>query len=272
MPADDRSHTDACAIQKPPTVLFQHIKMSNQLPAYQVLPGSYTDDPNDAYKNTVPVASCELKVRQMFIRKVYSLLLVQIFATVLVGSFINFNAAVKAWCVNNTWAMIIAFIGTIGFLLGAFFKSRSYPINLMFLAGFTFCEAFTLGLACAFVESNVVIQALLLTLVIFIGLTAFAFQTKYDFTSYQGVLGMGLWALIAFGFVFMFFPARSSGVELVYSGVGALIFSAYIVVDTQIIMKKFSVEDEIIATITLYLDVINLFLYILRFLNLRNDN
>ena len=70
----------------------------------------------------------------------------------------------------------------------------------------------------------------------------------------------------------MFFPARSSGVELVYSGVGALIFSAYIVVDTQIIMKKFSVEDEIIATITLYLDVINLFLYILRFLNLRNDN
>lgn len=242
------------------------------LPAYEAVPNSFTDDPDDSYKNTMMVASCDLQVRQMFIRKVYSLLLVQIASTVLVGSVFQFSGPIKEWCVNNGWVMFLFFLGSIGFLTGAFVKARSYPINLVFLAGFTFCEAFTVGLGCAFGESTVVIQALILTLVIFVGLTAFAFQTKYDFTSYQGILGMGLWTLIAFGFVFMFIPVPSSAGQLVYSGLGALIFSAYIVVDTQLIMQKFSVEDEILATITLYLDILNLFWYTLSILNLREDN
>lgn len=208
----------------------------------------------------------------MFIRKVYSLLLVQIVGSVLVGAVINFNPSVQAWCVNNLWFSILCMISTFVFLFAAYFKSRSYPINLIFLAAFTFCEAFTVGLSCAFIESNAVIQALVLTLVIFVGLTAFAFQTKYDFTSYQGVLGIGLWVLISMGFVFMFFPTQTSGLHMVYSGLGALIFCCYIVVDTQLIMQKFSVEDEIMATITLYLDILNLFWFILSLLENRNDN
>lgn len=242
------------------------------LPAYESVPNTFTDDPDDNYKNTVMVASCDLQVRQMFIRKVYSLLLVQIAATVLVGSVIHFSAPIKEWCINHGWVMFLFFVGTFGFLIGAMVKARSYPINLVFLAGFTFCEAFTVGLGCAFVESTVLVQALVLTLVIFVGLTAFAFQTKYDFTSYQGILGMGLWTLIAFGFVFMFFPVRSTGLQLLFSGLGALIFSAYVVVDTQLIMQKFSVEDEILATITLYLDILNLFWYIVAILSLSEDN
>ena len=49
-----------------------------------------------------------------------------------------------------------------------------------------------------------------------------------------------------------------------------MLFSAFIVVDTQKILKKVSTDEYILCAIDLYLDIINLFLYILRMLNERN--
>lgn len=68
-----------------------------------------------------------------------------------------------------------------------------------------------------------------------------------------------------------FFP-HSSGIELGYGIVSALIFSGYILVDTQLVMRHYQVEEEIAAAISLYLDVINLFLSILRILNSQQNN
>lgn len=77
--------------------------------------------------------------------------------------------------------------------------------------------------------------------------------------------------LILFGFMSMFIP-HSSTVELGYGVISALIFSGYILVDTQMIMRHYHVEEEIAAAISLYLDIINLFLAILRILNSQNNN
>ncbi|ABN67862.1 predicted protein [Scheffersomyces stipitis CBS 6054] len=229
------------------------------------------DNIPDDFKYSVDVASCELPIRQLFIRKVYSLLAIQILGTVLVGFIIRSSPSIKEWCFSNMWLFAITMIGSIGFLVATHFKARSYPTNLFLLGGFTLCEAYLIGLCCAFVESDILIQALLLTFFIFIGLTLFAFQTKYDFTSWQGIVGMGLWALIGWGLVMIFFPGHSKTIELIYSGLGALIFSVYIIIDTQQIMKTAHLDDEIVSTIQLYLDVVNLFLFILRILNNRND-
>lgn len=68
-----------------------------------------------------------------------------------------------------------------------------------------------------------------------------------------------------------FFPTPKK-IELVYGVVGALIFSGYILVDTQLVMRHYHVEEEIAAAISLYLDIINLFLSILRILNNSNNN
>lgn len=58
---------------------------------------------------------------------------------------------------------------------------------------------------------------------------------------------------------------------MVYSGLGAILFSAYIVVDTQIIMKSMHLDDEVPAAIKLYLDILNLFLFILRMMRNSDD-
>lgn len=115
-------------------------------------------------------------------------------------------------------------------------------------------------------------MALAFTLGIFVFLSLFACQSKYDFTSWQPYLFGALWVLILFGFMAAFFPGKSSAVELGYGIVAALIFSGYILVDTQLIIRHYHVEEEIAAAISLYLDILNLFLAILRILNSQNNN
>jgi FtsH-binding integral membrane protein len=166
---------------------------------------------------------------------------------------------------------ILQLFGAIGFMLLTFWKRKSYPMNLVFLSGFTALEAYSVAVITSYYDSKIVLQAVLLTGGIFIGLTLFACQTKYDFTSWLPYLFGGLWVLILVGFMAAFFPPNSK-VELAYSIIAALIFSAYILVDTQLIMRHYHVEEEIAAAISLYLDVINLFLSILRILNSQSNN
>lgn len=144
-------------------------------------------------------------------------------------------------------------------------------MNLIFLAGFTGLEAYSISVITSFYDSRIVVEALVFTLGIFLALTLFACQTKYDFTSWMPYLFGALWVLILFGFMASFFP-HTSGVELGYGVVAALIFSGYILVDTQLIMRHYHIEEEIAAAISLYLDVINLFLAILRILNSQQNN
>nr|POE51532.1 bax inhibitor 1 [Quercus suber] len=150
-------------------------------------------------------------------------------------------------------------------------KRKSYPMNLIFLAGFTGLEAYSISVITSFYDAPIVIQALIFTLGIFIALTLFACQTKYDFTSWIPYLFGALWVLVIFGFMSAFFP-RTSGIELGYGVVAALLFSGYILVDTQLVMRHYHVEEEIAAAISLYLDIINLFLAILRILNSQQNN
>jgi protein lifeguard len=152
-----------------------------------------------------------------------------------------------------------------------YWKRKSYPTNLLFLAGFTALEAYSISVVVSFYQSKIVIQAVLLTAGIFVALTLFACQTKYDFTSWMPYLFGALWALILVGFIAVFFPYNSK-VEMAYSVIAALIFSGYILVDTQLIMRHYHVEEEIAAAISLYLDIINLFLAILRILNSQQNN
>ena len=132
-------------------------------------------------------------------------------------------------------------------------------------------EAYTISVVVSFYNSKIVLEALIFTLGIFLALTLFACQTKYDFTSWMPYLFGGLWVLILFGFMAAFMRP-SSTMELVYGVLAALIFSGYILVDTQLVMRHYHVEEEIAAAISLYLDIINLFLAILRILNSQQNN
>ena len=109
--------------------------------------------------------------------------------------------------------------------------------------------------------------------IIVLGLTIFALQTKLDFTMLNGLLFVLLLCLLIFGIFCAIF--QDEILNVVYASIGAVIFSCYIVVDTQLMMggkHKYSLDPEeyIFASLNLYLDIINLFLMILRLVG-RND-
>ena len=75
---------------------------------------------------------------------------------------------------------------------------------------------------------------------------------------------MALWVLIVGGLI-----ASLTGLSAMHFGLsvgGAIIFSLYIVYDVHEISKRLSPDEYISAAISLYLDIINLFLHILRVL------
>lgn len=63
----------------------------------------------------------------------------------------------------------------------------------------------------------------------------------------------------------MFFYSKT--LELVFAAAGALLFCGFIIYDTHLLMHKLSPEDYIVAAISLYLDIINLFLHLLNFVD-----
>ena len=181
------------------------------------------------------------------------------------------NDGYRAWVQSHPWVMFTSVIGALVFMLLTYWKRKSYPSNLLFLSAFTILEGYAVSVVTSFYDAGIVLQALFITMGLFIGLTLFACQTKYDFTSWMPYLFGSLWFLILFGFMAAFFPMGSMA-QTIYGGLAALIFSGYILVDTQLVMRHYHVEEEIAASISLYLDVINLFLAILRILNSQSNN
>jgi protein lifeguard len=53
---------------------------------------------------------------------------------------------------------------------------------------------------------------------------------------------------------------------MIYGGLGALVFSGYIIYDTDNIIKRHTYDEYIWAAVSLYLDIINLFLNLLSLL------
>lgn len=196
---------------------------------------------------------------------------VQLLLTTVMSSISFFSEGYRNWIQGNFWLLMVSIFGALGFMLVTYWKRKSYPANLLFLSAFTLMEAYSISVVTSFYEAHIVVQALVFTLGIFVALTLFACQSKYDFTNWMPYLFGGLWFLILFGFMAAFFP-KNSTMELVYGGLAALIFSGYILVDTQLVMRHYHVEEEIAAAISLYLDILNLFLAILRILNSQNNN
>jgi len=228
-----------------------------------------TTDAEDDFKYGVTIAQSDVAIRMGFIRKVYGILLVQLVATCGVAVLFMTVNSVKEFIHANSWLMWVSLIGSLVSMGFLFWKRRSFPLNFYLLGVFTLLEAYTVGNIVTYYETMTVIEALIITMGLFLGLTLFTFQTKYDFTGMAPYLYGALWFLVISGFMAAFFP-YSRGFSLLYACIAAFIFSGYIIFDTQMIIKHLNYEEYIVAAVSLYLDVINLFLQILRIMNEAN--
>lgn len=211
----------------------------------------------------------EESVRKGFVRKVYGILTVQLLITLGFIALFIFCQPVKLYSQQNPWLYILALCVTIVLIIVLACcenTRRAFPSNIILLAVFTLCESYMLGSISSRFDTDAVFIAIGVTAFVVLALTIFALQTKIDFTMCSGILFVFLLILVLFGLLCAIIQSRFA--ILAYSCLGALIFSAYLVVDTQLMLGgkhkyALSPEEYIFAALNLYLDIINIFLFIL---------
>lgn len=201
----------------------------------------------------------------MLTLQVYSVLFAQILGTFCIASVFTMER-VNAWVLSNSWFLLLTFVGTLVSLGLVYWKRHAHPTNLMMLGLFTSLESISLGAIVSVVDQNVVLKAVIVTAFVFLGLTLYTLQSSYDFGSMATWLYWGLLILVGTGFVQMFFPYNHM-FELAYSIAGCAIFSGYVMYDTWLLQRHLSPDDWVLANVSLYLDIVNLFISVLRLFN-----
>ncbi|XP_014235708.1 protein lifeguard 1 isoform X1 [Trichogramma pretiosum] len=253
----------------PPTAPYGHVPPQGGMGA--MYGTNYAEDPMaDEVKG---FAFNDVSIRQGFIRKVYSILMLQLLITFGMVALFSFNANAKQFALQHTeivWiCMIVTFVLLIAMACCTNVR-RQAPMNFIFLMIFTIAEAVLLGFVSSMHDEKYVLMAVGITVVICFSLTLFAFQTKYDFTGMGTYLFVAAIVLMIFGLITIFYHGKT--VTIVYSSFGALLFSFYLVYDTQLMLggkHKYSLspEEYIFASLNLYLDIVNIFIYILSILS-----
>lgn len=219
----------------------------------------------DDFNYGTNVATASLQIRMDFLRKVYSLLSLQMVLTTATSTLFMFSQTIRELVHNSPGLVLLLALVSLAVLLALAVYRHQYPVNLYLLLGFTLLESVSVATTVTFYEYSTVLQALFLTFTVFVGLTVYTFQSKRDFSKMGAGLFALLWILLVSSVMRFFFQWDT--VELLLSGAGAVLFCGFIIYDTHLLMKQLSPEEHILASINLYLDVVNLFLYVLRILN-----
>jgi len=142
--------------------------------------------------------------------------------------------------------------------------------------GLMFAGNLILGIALAPVlliaesrQPGLLAQTGLLTGSTFAVLTGYAFVSRRDFSAWGGFLTVGLWVLIGTSLLNLFM--RNAAADLWIAGVGTLLFSGLLVFDTWRLRNVYGPDDYVPAAIQIYLDLLNLFLFIFRLLGGRRS-
>lgn len=218
-----------------------------------------------------------LEIRAAFIRKVYGILAAQVAFTVLFCAACMYIEPVRNGIIGmyagNPYLSLILFIPTICILCALQKHKSEYPLNYQLLLAFTVLMSLPIGFICAaYYQAGVgfiIIQAALITIGVFGVLTLYTFVSGKDFSFMGAGLSAGLGCLMLWSFFSWLFGFPTG---FLFSLFGALLFCGFIVYDTFRVIKVLGVDDAILGAIELYLDILNLFLFILQMLSAGNQD
>jgi len=200
----------------------------------------------------------------LFIKQTYQLFAASLLAAT-AGAYVGMGIAET---ISNWFFALI--ILQFGLLFGLYAVKKKAGINLLVLFAFTFISGLTLtplltnilGMAGG---ASIVANAFMLTTVAFGGLSMFAMNTKRDFSVMGKMLFITLIVVVVASLMNIFF--QSSIMQLVIASISAVLFSAFILYDTQNIING-RYETPIEGAIALYLDFLNLFVALLQILGI----
>ncbi|KAA8587768.1 hypothetical protein FQN60_016630, partial [Etheostoma spectabile] len=233
---------------------------------------SFRDIIPEASSDTTPlIASSSFNdktVRRAFVRKVFSILTLQLLFTFSVVCVFTFSSVIKEGVQNNMGlylsSVIIFLVIAIALSCCKSF-SRCHPWNIVGLVVVTLSLSYMVGTTASFYNTTAVVITMGATLAISVAIIAFSAQTRYDFTICYGILLILFVDMIMFGFFCTFYYSYIT--DIAYGCLGALLYSLFLMVDCQLMMGMMSYrldpEEYINAALMLYLDIVLIFLYLL---------
>lgn len=214
-------------------------------------------------------------IRNGFIAKVFGIVAIQLTFTFtfillchtkIIKDFIAHN---EGFCTLLVVTSIIGFIVSACLISCSRSMARKVPTNYILLFLVTLSESILSTSASIYYPIEIVVAAIVLTIAASLGIIIYALKTKRDMTSFGMALFVLASQLFFFGLLSLFI--RSQFLHLLYTSLCTLMIGMYLVYDVQLISGKFgiqySVEDYIFAAMELYIDIIRLFLEILRILS-----
>uniref|UniRef100_A0A3Q3XD04 Protein lifeguard 2 n=1 Tax=Mola mola TaxID=94237 RepID=A0A3Q3XD04_MOLML len=192
-------------------------------------------------------------VRQTFIRKVYAILMVQLLVTVTIVALFSF-APVRFFIQTHPglYMTSLMFVATYIALSCCGDLRRQFPWNIILLVLFqTLSMAFMMGFM-SFYNTKSVVLCLGITALVCLSVTIFSFQSRVDVTSCQGVLFSLCMVLLLCAIT----------ISIVVP------FGYFLAFDTQLLLgnKRYTIspEEYVFATLSLYLDIVYLFSFLLQ--------
>jgi FtsH-binding integral membrane protein len=181
--------------------------------------------------------------------------------------------------VGYTGLGMVAVFAPIGLILAMSFGAKRMNVGTLQALYWLFVALMGVGLSVALLAYTgvSVTRVFFITAISFGGLSLYGYLTKRDLSVFGTFLMMGLVGLLIAGVVQMF--VQSAALHFVYSAVGVLLFAGMTAYDTQSIkntyfqVKGSGGEDAsaIMGAVRLYLDFINLFMFLLQFLGVRRN-
>lgn len=216
-----------------------------------------------------------------FMSGVYLWMTFGILLTGLVSFYTAESPAIISVILGNKfvfYGLIVLELGAVFYLSARVKNMRANTATFIYLL-YSFLTGLTLSVIFFVYTRDSIQSAFFLTSFSFAGLSAFGYITKRDLGPIGTFCHMGLWGLIGFGLLSLFFPSlMTTTASKIYGIAGVLIFSGLTAYDTQkikasnIIGNEGTEEDRketIMGALTLYLDFINLFLSLLRLMGRR---
>lgn len=233
--------------------------------------GSPNQNKADYSEPVASEASIQHAIRRGFIIKTYGIVLSQLLITFSIA-FLSFIPSVSNFFTrNNGTQTLFALLALILILIILIMLSccqslrRTVPINYILLLGLTLCFSYYLLFVCSYYTPLSVLNALGLTIAATVGLTVYAATTKTDYTFCGFFLFSFIFVLTISGIMCIFFSLYMS--LILIEAAGVLLYSLYLIYDTQLVLGKFgvayNVEDYISAALNIYLDNIYIFLKLL---------
>ena len=217
------------------------------------------------------------EIRSNFIFKVYCLLLSQLLIAVVMITFSLYSESFK-YVLLNVRAIYIMFfiIAALTFVGPNFFPNilKLHPYNYIYLFVFTISYDYIICEQTCKYTPITVMMALILTFITVATLTLYAKHSKKDFTILGGTFFVSMNLFVIGNMITYIIGAQYSSYVVICCC--CIVFSTYIIYDTQLIIgdggERFSEDDYILATMLLYIDIINLFVQMLKLISKAMDD